>query len=92
MSNETTPKKAPTTRPAKIKPGDHFIRRRDKTLVYVNKTSGRGIEYVTKPLLLVTTVTLEGFRKGFRPLNDEEKKRHAESIADTAGLPGFSDK
>ena len=66
----------------KIEAGTHYMRRRDKVLVQVHAVNGQGVEYKTKPALTAHKVSLDGFRKGFRPLTEEEKRR--EGIASTA--------
>jgi hypothetical protein len=56
----------------KITKGSLFVRRRDKVLVVVDKYSGQGVEYHTKPELIVHKVSLDGFRRGFRPATEKE--------------------
>lgn len=69
--------------PLKIATGSYYIRRRDKALIQIDRVSGQLAEYHgLKPVLTVHKVSLEGFRKGFRMLTEEEKNRHASYLAD----------
>lgn len=60
------------TKGFKITKDSHYIRRRDKILVVVDKADGQNVEYHTKPELIVHKVSLDGFRRGFRPAKEEE--------------------
>jgi len=63
----------PKNKVMRIAVNDHYIRRRDKKVVVIDSVTGQGVEYRTENAKF--KVSLDGFRKGFRYLNAEEKQR-----------------
>jgi hypothetical protein len=61
----------------KIVPGEAYMRRRDKKVVVVDRVTGQGVEYHLKSDTAEAKfkISLDGFRKGIRPLTAEEKQR-----------------
>ncbi len=62
---------------------EHYIRRRDNVLVQLDKMDGLNVEYHTVRKSTSHKVSTDGFRRGFRMLSDEERKKHANDIATT---------
>lgn len=62
---------------------EYYIRRRDSVLVQIDKLSGLTVEYHTVRKAAAVKVSTDGFRRGFRMLSDDERKKYANDIAAT---------
>ncbi len=60
----------------KVVAGQHYMRRRDKVLVVVDKVSGSNTHYTTLSELTTHNVTTSWFRQGFRLPTPEELAKH----------------
>lgn len=56
----------------RIDPGNHYIRRRDKELVEVTSNKSMQVEYKLRKTGALFKVSIDGFRRGFRPATAEE--------------------
>lgn len=58
----------------RIEVGSFYIRRRDKLLVEVTGNAHMNVSYILKTTGTKFNVSVEGFRRGFRPATEEEKR------------------
>lgn len=65
----------------KLAAAEHYIRRRDNVLVQIDKLSGLTVEYHTVKKAASMKVSTDGFRRGFRMLSDDERKKYANDLA-----------
>jgi hypothetical protein len=63
-----------------LKKGGWFVRKRDKTVVYIDQVGRVNVRYVTMPLLLVYPISVANFCKNFRPATIEEIAPHKEYL------------
>lgn len=56
----------------KIEPGSLYIRRRDKRLIEVTANAHMVVDYVVKKTKAKFKVSIDGFRRGFRPATATE--------------------
>ncbi len=71
----------------RIETGSFYIRRRDKLLVEVTGNAHMTVDYILKKTGSKFKVSVDGFRRGFRPATTEEKSNEvaAAVYADRAG-------
>jgi hypothetical protein len=65
--------------PVPVKKGSYFIRKRDRTVVHVDRVSKGQVTFHTRPMLLVYSSTLDAFRKNYRPCTAVEQAEEERS-------------
>lgn len=58
----------------RIEAGNFYIRRRDKLLVEVTGNASMVVDYILKKTGAKFKVSVDGFRRGFRPATAEETR------------------
>jgi hypothetical protein len=79
MPQKKTSKRASNPLP-KITKKAWFVRKRDKTVVYIDSVGKVKVSYVTMPLLVVYAADLSNFHKNFRPATAEEIAPHKDYL------------